>query len=615
MEDETASAWVESGATLGELFYTIAQNKKIHGFPAGFCPTVGVGGHFSGGGYGNMMRKYGLSTDNIIDAKLVDAAGNVLDRESMGEDLFWAIIRGGGGASFGVIVSWKIRLVLVPEIVIVFRVEKTLEQGATDIVYKWQYIADKIDQNLFIRVVLLPFSTIKMHLKSIKANSTPCFLEMLKNLSLMNERFPELGLSAEECIEMSWIESVLFWSNYPKGTSLMVLLDRQPQPEKYLKKKSDHVQQPISKENLERIWDKMIELRRPTLTLNPYGGKMSEEDGVEALNRNLDEIARLDDYMTPFVSKSPRCSYLNYRDVDIGINQSGNASYSEATIWGRKYFKRNLDRLVPVNSSSFWDSAGVRPILIIGKFVCGFHCQDPDPYCLFGISIFQTDNTFDGNSTSTLSPKIVWSVNQMYLAPNRAALKLSEEGGLMLNDYYYDYPVWNTSSAGNFVSRVNLTEEGNLVLYGRNNEIVWQSFHHPTDTLLVSGRNLTSSYSGAAFYSLALINGSLIAFLEPDTQQVYFELKTGEHRLEYINGKFGRFVLPSTSESQFIQLGSDGHLRVYQWRQLERQWNQVSDLLIRRRPSKGRIIAILGSTMEQLFLSYLWQWCVLLTYK
>ncbi|XP_022720902.1 berberine bridge enzyme-like 8 [Durio zibethinus] len=366
---EDQSAWVESGATLGELFYAIAQKSKIHGFPAGVCPTVGIGGHFSGGGYGNMMRKYGLSTDNIVDAKLVDAAGRVLDRESMGEDLFWAI-RGGGGASFGVILSWKIKLVSVPEVVTVFRVEKTLEQGATDIVDKWQYIADKIDENLFIRVVLLTVT--KMRLQSIKAKFNALFLGNAEKLvSLMNGRFPELGLSPEMCIEMSWIESVLFWSNYPKGTSLEVLLNRQPKPEKYLKKKSDYVQEPISKKNLEGIWKKMIELGRPALTLNPYGGKMSEisesetpfphragniykiqysvtwkEREVEA----LDPIARLYDYMTPYVSKSPRSSYLNYRDVDIGINEIGNASYSEAEIWGRKYFKGNFDRLVQVKS-------------------------------------------------------------------------------------------------------------------------------------------------------------------------------------------------------------------------------------------------------------------------
>ncbi|XP_030519699.1 berberine bridge enzyme-like 8 [Rhodamnia argentea] len=373
VDAEGGTAWVESGATVGEVYYAIAAKSGVHAFPAGVCPTVGVGGHLSGGGYGNLMRKHGLSVDNVVDAVVVDASGRVLDRESMGDDMFWAI-RGGGGASFGVIVSWKIKLVSVPEVVTVFKVEKTLEQGATEVLHRWQYVADKIDERLFIRVVLIP--VVRKDQRTAKAKFVALFLGGADELlDVMSQRFPEFKLESKDCIEMSWIESVLFWSNYPKGTSPNVLLQRIPESEKFLKKKSDYVQEPISKEGLEGIWQKMMELQKPALTFNPYGGRMSEisesetpfphragnifkiqysvtwkEEGDEALNRNLHRIRSLYTHMTPFVAKSPRSSYLNYRDTDLGINQIGNESYSQASIWGTKYFKGNFDRLVQVKT-------------------------------------------------------------------------------------------------------------------------------------------------------------------------------------------------------------------------------------------------------------------------
>ncbi|XP_052202893.1 berberine bridge enzyme-like 21 [Diospyros lotus] len=367
------TAWVQAGATVGELYNKIASASDVHGFPAGICPTMGVGGHFSGGGYGNMLRKYGLSVDNIVDAEIVDVNGRILDRKAMGEDLFWAI-RGGGGASFGVVLSYKIKLVPVPQIVTVFRVEKSLEENATDIVYRWQHVADKIDNNLFIRLVLQPVK--RNGDKTVKASFMALFLGDAKRLmEVMKKGFPELGLVEDDCEEMSWIESVLYWAGFGRGTSADVLLDRSPESVEFLKRKSDYIQSPIPRNGFESIWKKMMELGETGLVFNPYGGKMSEipanqtpfphragnifkiqysvsweEEGIDAERKHLDQIRSLYYFMAPFVSKSPRGAFFNYRDVDIGITHNGKNSYREGQVYGVKYFKGNFERLVKVKS-------------------------------------------------------------------------------------------------------------------------------------------------------------------------------------------------------------------------------------------------------------------------
>ncbi|KAI3455910.1 hypothetical protein Pfo_012573 [Paulownia fortunei] len=373
MEDETA--WVQAGATLGELYYRIWEKSEVHAFPAGVCPTIGVGGHISGGGYGNMLRKYGISVDNLVDAKIVDAKGRILDRKGMGEDLFWAI-SGGGGASFGVILAYKIKLVPVPPVVTVFQVPKTLEENATDLVYRWQYVADKVDNNLFVRVLLQPKAGKNKGEKTVSAAFIALFLGDANSLvSLMKANFPELGLKKEDCKEMSWIKSVLFWAQFPDGTPETALLNRKSAFASSFKMKSDYVKTPIPKDGLKGALEKMAASGNIWMMFNPYGGKMSEipesavafphragniykiqyllywnEAGPAVEKSNIDEIREFYNYMTPFVSKSPREAFLNYRDIDIGSTDNGQNTNNEAQVYGVKYFKGNFNRLVRVKT-------------------------------------------------------------------------------------------------------------------------------------------------------------------------------------------------------------------------------------------------------------------------
>ena len=108
------TAWAESGLTAGE--YTVAAGA--HGLATGFGDTgsVGIGGLTLGGGVGFLVRKHGLTIDNLLAAEIVTADGQLLRADAKTHpDLFWAV-RGGGG-NFGVATRFHFRLHEVDTIV------------------------------------------------------------------------------------------------------------------------------------------------------------------------------------------------------------------------------------------------------------------------------------------------------------------------------------------------------------------------------------------------------------------------------------------------------------------------------------------------------------------
>jgi len=107
VDAEHKTARAQGGATWSEFDHeTLAFGLNTTG---GTVSTTGVGGLTLGGGLGWLMRKHGLTIDNVLSADIITADGRQLTASAdENPDLYWAI-RGGGG-NFGVVTSFEYRL-------------------------------------------------------------------------------------------------------------------------------------------------------------------------------------------------------------------------------------------------------------------------------------------------------------------------------------------------------------------------------------------------------------------------------------------------------------------------------------------------------------------------
>jgi len=102
----------------GALWSDVNREAHAHGLAVtgGAISTTGVGGYTLGGGLGWLMGTCGLATDNLVEAEVVLADGEIVRASAESHaDLFWAL-RGGGG-NFGVVTSFVFALHPIAEVV------------------------------------------------------------------------------------------------------------------------------------------------------------------------------------------------------------------------------------------------------------------------------------------------------------------------------------------------------------------------------------------------------------------------------------------------------------------------------------------------------------------
>lgn len=186
-------AFVQPGATL----HDVDRATQAHGLatPTGINSTTGISGLALGGGFGWLTRKHGLTSDNLVSARIVTAEAKCLHVTQLSHsDLFWAL-RGGGG-NFGIVTQFEFALHPVgPEVLSGLLVFPQSEARA--VLEKYREFTATAPEDLSVWIVLrhappLPFLPPEVHGQLILALAV-CYLGAADEGRKLVARLTELG--------------------------------------------------------------------------------------------------------------------------------------------------------------------------------------------------------------------------------------------------------------------------------------------------------------------------------------------------------------------------------------------------------------------------------------
>ncbi|CAM6096807.1 unnamed protein product [Calypogeia fissa] len=121
-DSKSKTTIVGPGFRVAQLKLALWNAGKVT-VPSGTCPSIGVGGHALGGGWGFVARKFGIMADNILEAQVVINNGSVVMASAeQNSDLFRAL-KGAGANSFGIVTEFKFQAYDVSKPVTYFNIQ------------------------------------------------------------------------------------------------------------------------------------------------------------------------------------------------------------------------------------------------------------------------------------------------------------------------------------------------------------------------------------------------------------------------------------------------------------------------------------------------------------
>src|SRR5438067_714248 len=168
VDPEARTVRAQAGVLLGEL------DRETQAFglavPAGIVTHTGLAGLTLGGGIGWLMRKHGLTIDQLLGVDMISADGEFVKASSSeNPDLFWGIR--GAGSNFGIVTAFEFRLNPVGPTVLAGPIFWPMEESANVLRFYRDWITDVPDELTTVvvhrRMPALPAIPVELHGKPV----------------------------------------------------------------------------------------------------------------------------------------------------------------------------------------------------------------------------------------------------------------------------------------------------------------------------------------------------------------------------------------------------------------------------------------------------------------